>query len=86
MASKQFDKTDVPIPSGVPKAFAGQRQLDGTPTTHFSPPFKRGDGKPGSAPKYSLADRAAIPDRPTDSGMEASMQAHADKQHPRKGY
>lgn len=79
MTGKTFGKDDQPIPSGVPSAFRGERQIDGTPTTQFSKPY---EGRPGRR-ATPLADRPAVPDRASDSGMERAMAAHADRQHPR---
>lgn len=66
-------RTDRPVPSGIPRGFRGQDQLDGTPTTHFTPPVR---GAP-------LQDRPPKPDRPSDSGIERAMADLADKEHPR---
>lgn len=74
----KFSSGDKPVLSGVPKAFAGERQLDGTPTTHFTPPVGRSVGGRGPRP---LQDRQAVPDRASDSGMERAMHAHADREH-----
>lgn len=82
MANKPFGKDDVAVPSGVPKAFAGQRQIDGTPTSHFTPPYEGTAGR-RQAP---MADRPAVPGRAGDSGMERAMQEHADREHPPKAF
>lgn len=58
--------------SGKPTQVAkGEKQLDGSRTPTFSPPVR----KPGLAP------RQAVPDRPSDSGIERAMQAEADRIH-----
>lgn len=58
--------------SGTPKTVGpGEKQLDGSRTPTFSAPVR----KPGLAP------REAVPNRPSDSGMERAMQDHADQVH-----
>jgi hypothetical protein len=60
------------IHSGKPRQVGpGAKQLDGSRTATFSAPKKH----PGLAP------REAVPNRPTDSGMERAMQDHADQIH-----
>lgn len=49
----------------------GERQLDGSRTATFSQPKV----KPG------LVARPPAPARPSDSGMERAMGAHADELH-----
>jgi len=69
---------DRPVAAGLPRSFRGQDQLDGTPTTMLSPsPAKFSQGGP-----RPLADRAPAPPRADQSGVEASMAALADREHP----
>lgn len=62
---------DRAIPSGLPRGFRGEDQIDGTATTQFTKPTK-GRG---------LQTREAAPRRDTDSGVESSMADLADKLH-----
>jgi hypothetical protein len=71
-------KTNIPVLPGAPRSYAGPRQMDGTPTTVLAQAprsFKNGGPRP-------LADRQAVPNRASDSGMESSMQGLADRLHP----
>lgn len=62
---------DRAIPAGLPKAFRGQNQIDGTATNLMGP---------GTAGKR-LQDRASAPNGPNRSGMENSMGDLADQMH-----
>lgn len=62
---------DRAIPAGLPKAFRGQDQIDGTHT------FMLGSGLAGK----SLQPRAPAPNGPDRSGMENAMGDLADQLH-----
>lgn len=62
---------DRPFPAGIPKGFRGEKQVDGTVTTHFTAPVR-------NAP---LQDREAAPPRAGESGIERSMRDLADREH-----
>lgn len=64
---------DRAIPAGLPKAFRGQDQIDGTKTNMMAPSGQKG-----------LQDRSAAPSRASDSGMERAMGAQADELHSSK--
>lgn len=68
---------DRPIAAGLPRSFRGQDQLDGTHTTLMTPPpakFSQGGSRP-------LQTREAAPAR-AGSGVESTMDALADREHP----
>lgn len=72
-------KTDVPVLPGAPRAYAGPKQQDGTPTTMLEqapPKFSQGGPRP-------MQTRAPTAGTATQSGLENSMGALADKLHPR---
>ena len=67
------NSNDRAVPSGLPRGFQGEQQMDGNVTTQFTPPTK---GK-------GLQAREAVPSRSTDSGLERALGALADKTHKR---
>lgn len=62
---------DRAVPAGLPRAFRGQDQIDGTKTNMMSA---------GTAGK-KLQDRASAPNGPQRSGLENAMGDLADQQH-----
>jgi hypothetical protein len=63
---------DRAIPAGLPKAFRGQNQIDGSETNMLMGGTK------------SLQPRAPAPNGAQRSGMENAMGTQADQLHPNK--
>lgn len=70
------ERQDPRVPSGIPGSMPGPKTIAGRTVTAMTPPRERG--------KAEMAPRAAHVAHPTDSGIQQSMGALADKLHPAK--